>query len=104
MEQIKKNFMTSFESNLVSEGCDICKEVESLFNDNNEFKIDKAYYYCLFIRYLRSEYDVDIKLYERCLEYILNFLDFNKCKENFDNYKDPIREKKARLIHDHLLK
>ena len=100
-EQIKKNFITSFQSNLVSEGKELCKEVESLLDGNVDFKMEKAYNYSNFISYLR---DVDQKLYNRCQEYKLNFDKFNKCKENFGNYINPSREEKKRSMDMRLMK
>ena len=91
MEQIKKNFITSFQSNLVLEGKELCKEVESLLDGDDDFTMEKAYNYSNFIIYLR---DVDQKLKDRCQEYKSNFDKFNNCKENFGNYINPSREQK----------
>ena len=101
MEQIKKNFITSFQSNLVSEGKELCKEVESLLDGNVDFTMEKAYNYSNFISYLR---DVDPKLHNRCQEYMSDFDKFNECKEIFGNYINPSREEKKRLMDKRLIK
>ena len=42
MEQIEKNFITSCLSFLAKEGKEICKEVESIFDDNDELLVKKS--------------------------------------------------------------
>ena len=101
MEQIKKNFITSFQSNLVSEGKDICKEVESLLDSNVDFTMEKAYIYSNFISYLR---DIDPNLRNRCQKYKSDFNDFSICKENFGNYINLSREEKERSINKRHMK
>ena len=49
MEQIEKQFITSSLSILAKEGKEICKEVGSIFDDNDELMLEKAYTYCHFI-------------------------------------------------------
>ena len=83
MEQTKKKFITSFQSNLVSEGKELCKEVESLLDGNDEFTIKKAYSYSNFISYL---IDDETKLRVRCEKYKTDFDNFYKCKAIFGNY------------------
>ena len=46
MEQIEKQFITSYLSILAKEGKEICKEVESIFDDNDELMKEKANTYC----------------------------------------------------------
>ena len=49
-EKFDKQLLSSYESTLALEGEEICKEVDSLFQDNHELLIEKAKAYCLFIQ------------------------------------------------------
>ena len=46
MEQIEKKFINSYQSILAIEGKEICKEFESIFDDNDELIKEKAISYC----------------------------------------------------------
>ena len=75
MEQIEKQFITSYLSILAKEGKEICKEVESIFDDNDELMKEKANTYC---RFIDSKVDcVDKKLVERCKNYIENVINLS---------------------------
>lgn len=100
MKQIKKNFITSFQSNLVSEGKELCKEIESILDSNDDFTMEKAYNYSNFVSYK----DVDQKLLNRCQDYVSDFNKFNECKEIFGNYNNPSREHKKSLMDMRLRK
>ena len=69
MEQIEKQFITSYQSILAKKGKEICKEVESIFDDNDELMKEKANTYCQFISSFKVD-GVDPKLVERCQNYI----------------------------------
>ena len=103
MEQIKKQFITSFQSNLASEGKEICKEVESQLDGNVKFTMEKAFTYSKFISYLR-EVDVDPKLVERCQKYINDFNNFNSCKEIFNNFINFERKEKEKSMDMRLMR
>ena len=102
-EQIKKQFITSFQSNLASEGKEICKEVESQLDGNVKFTMEKAFNYSKFIIYLR-DVDVDPKLFERCQKYITDFNNFNSCKEIFNNFINFERKEKERSMDMRLMR
>ena len=95
IEQIEKQFITSFQSKLASEGELICKEIESQFDDYDLFKIEKAYSYSNFISYLRG---VDPKFYERCQKYKSDFRKLNEYKKNFYNDIKFERKEKEKMI------
>ena len=101
MENINKNYITSFQSELVSEGKKLCKEVESLLDGNDDFTMEKAYNYSNFIIYLT---DVDQKLKDRCFEYKTNFDNFSRYKDIFDNIFNTYREQKKRSMEERLIK
>ena len=48
-EKFDKQLISSYESTLAVEGEEICKEVDSLIQDNHELLIEKANAYCLFV-------------------------------------------------------
>ena len=100
-EQIEKQFINTYQSNLASEGKEICKEVESQFYDYDLFKMEKAYNYSNFICYLR---DVDPKLYERCQKYKSDFRNLNNYKKIFYNDIEFERKEKERLMDMKLMR
>ena len=100
-EQIEKQFINTYQSNLASEGKEICKEVESQFDDYDLFKMEKAYNYSNFICYLR---DVDPKLYERCQKYKSDFRNLNNYKKIFYNDIEFERKEKERLMDMKLMR
>ena len=95
MEQIEKQFITSFQSKLASEGELICKEIESQFDGYDLFKLEKAYNYSNFIICLRC---VDPKFHERCQNYISDFRRLKEYKKNFYNNVNFERKEKQDLF------
>ena len=67
-EEKEKQFIKSYESNLAVEGKEICKEVESLLGDNDEFILKKADTYSFFIYDYKNNFDTN--LVERCNKFI----------------------------------
>ena len=66
-EKFEEQLISSYESTLAAEGREICKKIDSLIKDDENFDIDKAQNYCSF-----------------CLSFKKDFLDkdlFNKCKK-----------------------
>ena len=100
-EQIEKQFINTYQSKLASEGKEICKEVESQFDDNDLFKMEKANNYSNFICYLR---DVDPKLYERCQKYKSDFRNLNNYKKIFYNDIEFERKEKERSMDMRLMR
>ena len=82
MEQIEKQFITSYLSILAKEGKEICKEVESIFDDNDNLMKEKALTYSQFIDLVGCD---DKKLFERCKNYIQNVINFHKFETTFKN-------------------
>ena len=62
-EKFEKQLLSSYESILTVEGAEICKEVDSIFEDDIDLIIEKAHVYCM--RCVSSKRDViDAKLLE----------------------------------------
>ena len=47
-EKIENQLLSSYESTLAVEGREICKEVDSILEDDEKFDNDKAQIYCSF--------------------------------------------------------
>ena len=95
-EKIENQLLSSYESTLALEGEEICKEINSLFQDNHELLIEKANAYCLFCT--DPKRDIDENLIERCKKYISDFSNFRffkskfKCLSNERNKKKRFKE------------
>ena len=99
MEQIEKNFITSYQSTLAKEGKEICKEVESIFDDNDELTKEKDNTYCQFISLVNCD---NKKLVERCQNYIDDVNNFNRYKSTFDKVNISRREKERWVDMRHM--
>ena len=100
VEQIEKQFITSYESTLAKEGKEICKEVDSIFNDNDDLMVEKANTYCQFID---SKVDcVDKKLVERCQNYIDDVNNFHKFKSTLKQVNIDRRKRESSLDMRHM--
>ena len=82
-EELEKQFIKSYESNLARKGKEICEEVEPFAN--NEFLIKKANFYCQTIFRLK---DVQQKLIDKCNDYIDETYNFYYYKNTFDKNND----------------
>ena len=71
-EKFEKQLISSYESTLAVEGREICKEVDSILEDDDELLVEKANGYCLFCTDPKRV-DIDEKIVE-------------KCKKNFKGY------------------
>ena len=83
MEQIEKQFITSYLSILAKEGKEICKEVDSIICDNDELMVEKADTYCYFISRSKS-HGFDPKLVDRCRKYLDEMRNYNLFKHTLE--------------------
>lgn len=91
MEQIEKQFITSYLSFLAEEGREICKKVESNYYLDREIIKLKAYAYC---RYIESHFsNKDQEFYKRCLNYMDKVHDFNRYESTFNAIKSERKNK-----------
>ena len=84
MEQIEKQFITSYQSTLAKEGKEICKEVDSIICNNDELMIEKANTYCMFIAKLKS-LDFDPKLVDKCKKYLIDMNTYSRIKRTLED-------------------
>ena len=68
-EKFENQLLSSYESTLAVEGREICKEVDSLIQDDDELLVEKANAYCLFCTDPKRV-NIDEKLFERCKKYL----------------------------------
>ena len=68
-EKFENQLLSSYESTLAVEGAEICKEVDSLIQDDHELLIEKANAYCNHCIGLKKDV-IDTKLLERCKKYM----------------------------------
>ena len=91
-EELEKQFIKSYESDLALKGKEICVEVEPF--TNNELLIKKAISYCQIIHRLK---DVDQKLVDKCEDYIDEVNNFYSYKNTFDKINND-RESKQKWL------
>ena len=83
MEQIEKQFITSYQSTLAKEGKEICKEVDFIMCDNDELMVEKADTYCNFISHSKR-HGFDPKLVDRCRKYLDEMRNYNLFKHTLE--------------------
>ena len=91
-EELEKQFIKSYESDLSLKGKEICVEVEPF--TNNEFLIKKAIYYSQIIHKLK---DVDQKLVDKFEDYKDKVNNFYSYKNTFDKNNND-RESKQKWL------
>ena len=64
-EKFDKQLISSYESTLALEGREICKEVDSILEDDDELLVEKANANCLFCTDPKRV-DIDEKIVEKC--------------------------------------
>ena len=78
-EKFENQLISSYESTLAVEGEEICKEVDSLIQDDHELLIEKANAYCLLCTDPKRV-DIDAKLIERCRKFLDNLSNYRNIK------------------------
>ena len=92
-EKSENQLLSSYESTLAVEGREICKEVDSILEDDHEFLIEKANSYCHFCTHSKRV-NVDEKIVEKCKKYISDFSKFRYIKNHLDYLSNSRREQK----------
>ena len=83
-EKFENQLISSYESTLALEGEEICKEVDSLIQDDHELLIEKANAYCLFCTDPKRV-DIDEKIVEKCRKFLYNFSRYRYIKYSLEN-------------------
>ena len=92
-EKFENQLISSYESTLAQEGEEICKEVDSLIQDDHELLIEKANAYCLLCTDPKRV-DIDEKIVEKCRKYISDFSNFKYIKNNLKYFSNSRKEQK----------
>ena len=74
-EKFDNQLLSSYESTLALEGEEICKEVDSLIQDDHELLIEKANAYCLFCTDPKRV-DINEEIVKKCKKYIFDLSNF----------------------------
>ena len=83
-EKFDKQLLSSYETVLAIEGEEICKEVDSLNQDDYELLIEKAKAYCLFFTNPKKV-DIDAKLVDRCRKFLKDIRNFRDIKDTLED-------------------
>ena len=83
-EKFENQLISSYESTLAVEGEEICKEVDSILEDNDELLVEKANAYCLFCTDPKRV-NIDEKLFERCKKYLDDIRNYRDIKYTLEN-------------------
>ena len=98
MEDLQKQFITSFQSILTQEGKEICKEVLVMIGEQDELMMKKTIAFCDFFLSYKLDGVNDKKLKERCKKYLKEFNNFQTYKSKYDRVKYE-REERERLLN-----
>ena len=82
-EKFENQLISSYESTLAVEGEEICKEVDSLIQDDHELLIEKANAYCLLCT--DPKRDIDKNLIDRCVKYLKDLRNFRDIKNTLED-------------------
>ena len=94
-EKFEEQLLSSYESTLAVEGEEICKEVESLNQDDLELIIEKAKAYCNFCTDPKRV-NIDKNLFDNCKKYISDFSKFRYIKIHMEYLSNSRKEQKKR--------
>ena len=84
MKNLKKQLISSYESTLAAEGFEICKEVESILEDDHELLIEKANAYCLFCTNPKRV-DINEEIVKKCKKYLVDFRNYRNFELILEN-------------------
>ena len=92
-EKFENQLLSSYESTLAVEGAEICKEVDSLIQDDHELLIEKANAYCLFCTDPKRV-NIDKNLFDKCKKYLRNMSRLNYIKIHMEYLSNSRKEQK----------
>ena len=83
LEKFDNQLISSYESTLAVEGREICKEVDSILEDDDELLVEKANAYCLFCTHPKRV-DIDKNLFDKCKKFLDNLSDYRNIKSTLE--------------------
>ena len=84
LEEFENKLISSYESTLAVEGREICKEVDSILEDDIDLIREKALAYCLLCKDLKKD-AIDKNLFERCEKHLDDFRNYRDIKYTLKN-------------------
>ena len=95
-ENIENQLISSYESNLAAEGKELCKEVDSLLQHDEEFNIDKTEKYCHFCLTFRKD-SLNKDFLIKIQKYKYNNANFRSIKYELNNISE-VRENQKKSL------
>ena len=92
-EKFENQLLSSYESTLAVEGREICKEVDSILEDDDELLVEKANAYCHFYTDPKRV-NIDKNLFDKCKKYLRNMSRLSYIKYNLDYLSQGRKEEK----------
>ena len=92
-EKFENQLISSYESTLAAEGKEICKEVDSLLQDDEEFNIDKTLNYCSFCLSFRKD-SLDKDLFNKCKKFKYDTSNLRAIKNCLDRISETRKNQK----------
>ena len=83
-ELFENKLISSYESSLAVEGREICKEIDSILEDDIDLLREKANIYCMFCTDPKRD-DIVKKLLERCKKYLDDLRNYRDIKYTLEN-------------------
>ena len=83
MEDLEKQFITSFQSILLKEGKEVCEEILVMIGEKDEMVLEKAKAFCEFFLSYKLDGVNTEKLEERCRKYLEEIYNLYEYKEDF---------------------
>ena len=83
-EKFENQLISSYESTLAVEGGEICKEVDSILEDDIDLIREKASTYCFICTRLKKD-AIDAKLLERCEKYLEDLRNYSHIKNTLED-------------------
>ena len=83
-EKIENQLISSYESTLAVKGREICKEVDSILEDDIDLLREKAVVYC----YVCEKFKKDVinkELIDKCKKFLDNFRNYNHIKNTLND-------------------
>ena len=87
MEDLEKQFITSYQSKLTKKGEEVCKEILVFIGEKDEMKRMKAKVFCEFFLSLKLGGVEDSELKEKCKNYLNYIYDFERYNHTFESIK-----------------
>ena len=83
-EKFENQLLSSYESTLAVEGAEICKEVDSILEDDIDLIRDKANVYCILCTSLKKD-AIDKNLFDKCEKYLTDLRNYIHIKNTLED-------------------